>query len=264
MIVRRAGGDAATWSSDRARRRGRAGRTASPRSALVKPNSTRCARFFQARLAWVSMTPFGRPVVPDVYISRCTSSAATRGRAGASTRSVGQPRPSTAVRRRRRRRRRAPGRRARRVAAIRQLDECRVAHERPGLRMLEDVAHLGRGQPPVDRHRDGAEIVGGEEGLRGTAGSCTTAAPRRHPGGRRARAARPRKRPRLAASCPYVVVSPSKTASGLSRGAYRVVGEDSEPVQIRLHLGHARSHARMYRPVSLTPAGQYSPIECER
>ncbi len=52
------------------------GPQASPRSALVKPNSMMCARFFHARLAWVIMTPFGRPVVPDVYISRWTSSPA--------------------------------------------------------------------------------------------------------------------------------------------------------------------------------------------
>ena len=50
------------------------GPQASPRSALVKPNSTMCARFFHARLAWVIMTPLGRPVVPDVYIRRWTSS----------------------------------------------------------------------------------------------------------------------------------------------------------------------------------------------
>ena len=31
--------------------------------------------------------------------------------------------------------------------------------------MLEDVAHLGRGKPPVDRHRDRAEMVRGEDGL---------------------------------------------------------------------------------------------------
>ena len=58
------------------------GPQASPRSALVKPNSTRCAKFFHAKFAWVSMTPFGRPVVPDVYISRCTSSPATWTRGG--------------------------------------------------------------------------------------------------------------------------------------------------------------------------------------
>jgi len=41
-----------------------------------------------ARLACVSMTPLGRPVVPDVYINRCTSSpaAATRATALASAR----------------------------------------------------------------------------------------------------------------------------------------------------------------------------------
>ncbi len=50
----------------------------------MKPNSTRWARFFQARLAWVIITPLGRPVVPDVYISRWTSSAAAAtGSAGA-------------------------------------------------------------------------------------------------------------------------------------------------------------------------------------
>ncbi len=40
-----------------------------------------------------------------------------------------------------------------------------VADERAGARVLEDVAHLGRGQPPVDRHGDGAQVVGGEERL---------------------------------------------------------------------------------------------------
>src|SRR3954452_15414654 len=57
------------------------GPQASPRSALVKPNSMTCARFFHAKLAWVSITPLGRPVVPDVYINRCRSSApvVTRG-----------------------------------------------------------------------------------------------------------------------------------------------------------------------------------------
>src|SRR5580658_11053209 len=52
------------------------GPQARPRSALVKPNSTRWARFFHARLAWVIMTPLGRPVVPDVYIKRWMSSGA--------------------------------------------------------------------------------------------------------------------------------------------------------------------------------------------
>ena len=60
------------------------GPQASPRSAPVKPNSTMCARFFHARLAWVIMTPFGRPVVPDVYIRRWTSSAGAPARGVAS------------------------------------------------------------------------------------------------------------------------------------------------------------------------------------
>ena len=58
------------------------GPQASPRSPLVKPNSMTWARFFHARLAWVIMTPLGRPVVPDVYIRRWTSSAAAGTRAG--------------------------------------------------------------------------------------------------------------------------------------------------------------------------------------
>jgi hypothetical protein len=49
---------------------------ARPRSSRVKPNSTMWARFFQARLACVSITPLGRPVVPEVYMRRCTSSGA--------------------------------------------------------------------------------------------------------------------------------------------------------------------------------------------
>ena len=53
------------------------GPQASPRSALVKPNSMMWARFFHARLACVIMTPLGRPVVPDVYIKRWTSSVPT-------------------------------------------------------------------------------------------------------------------------------------------------------------------------------------------
>ena len=53
------------------------GPQASPRSELENPNSMMCARFFQARFAWVIMTPFGRPVVPDVYMRRCTSSPTT-------------------------------------------------------------------------------------------------------------------------------------------------------------------------------------------
>ena len=31
--------------------------------------------------------------------------------------------------------------------------------------MVEDVPHLGRGQPPVDRHGDGPEVIGGEDHL---------------------------------------------------------------------------------------------------
>src|SRR5665213_1712123 len=67
------------------------GPQASPRSAVVKPNSMMWAMFFHARLAWVIMTPLGRPVVPDVYMRRCTSSALTTAR----TTPSGDPRRSS-------------------------------------------------------------------------------------------------------------------------------------------------------------------------
>ena len=158
------------------RPRGRAGPQASPRSALVKPNSTRWARFFQARLAWVSMTPLGRPVVPDVYINRWMSSAAaTTGATSlplsrrvpmvvhpsgppaarpARPARPGRPdaNPDQAVG--------EPGRRLRR-----QLRQRVVADDGGGAGVLQDVADLGRGEPPVDRHGDGAQVVGGKEHL---------------------------------------------------------------------------------------------------
>jgi hypothetical protein len=43
----------------------RRGPQAKPVSAAVNPNSTRWARFFHARLAWVIMIPLGRPVPSD-------------------------------------------------------------------------------------------------------------------------------------------------------------------------------------------------------
>ena len=51
----------------------------------------------------------------------------------------------------------------RRCAA--QFRQRRVAHQSPGFGMIEDVAHLGRRQPPVDRHRDRAQVVGRKDGL---------------------------------------------------------------------------------------------------
>src|SRR5437764_603318 len=40
-----------------------------------------------------------------------------------------------------------------------------VVHEGARLGVLEDVANLGCRQPPVDRHGDGPEVVGGEDRL---------------------------------------------------------------------------------------------------
>ncbi len=62
-------------------------------------------------------------------------------------------------------------------------------------RVLEDEPQLRRREPPVDRHRDRAEVVGGEDRRRGTRCCCTRAARRRRRRRRRARAARPRAPP---------------------------------------------------------------------
>ena len=142
------------------------GPQANPRSALVKPNSTVCARFFQARLAWVSMTPLGRPVVPDVYINRWTSSAPAATPAPSSDRHRRSPRDVHAALgglarcwRGRAGPRGPPSPRSPAAGGTASQTSAR------GTRVLEDVAHLGRGEPPVDRHGDGAEVVGGEQRL---------------------------------------------------------------------------------------------------
>ena len=48
---------------------------------------------------------------------------------------------------------------------VREIDERLVAHQRARFRVVEDVPQLRRGEPPVDRHRDRAEVVGGEDRL---------------------------------------------------------------------------------------------------
>ena len=142
------------------------GPQASPRSALVKPNSTMWARFFHARLAWVSITPFGRPVVPDVYIRRWTSSAAARHarrRSAPARRSASAVHPSGAGGDDA-----GPQRASPRCPSSRRRPRSTSASSHTSARrlgVLEDVAHLGRGEPPVDRHGDRAEVVGGEDRL---------------------------------------------------------------------------------------------------
>ena len=207
---------------------------ARPRSALVKPNSTMCARFFHARLAWVSMTPFGRPVVPDVYMSRCTSSAATAARGPGRRRpDVGQRHPSlgapVADAHTRTRSRSVPVVSASSASATSVV----VAHEGPRLGVVEDVPQLRRREPPVDRHRDRAEVVGREDrleelgavvreqaddvaGARHRARAARPRAPRRaRPSRRRSRSRRRRSR----AACPaYGGAWCSSTATQLRSG----------------------------------------------
>jgi hypothetical protein len=141
------------------------------------------ARFFQARLAWVSMTPLGRPVVPDVYIKPVDVVAASDARgppvvSGAQLGRVVHP-PSAGEMQARTSVSSRPFRRL-----VGQIDQPRRTRG-PGPGVLEDVAHLGRGQPPVDRHGDGPEVVGGEDRLqelRAVVGEEATTSPGRRPG----------------------------------------------------------------------------------
>ncbi len=111
------------------------------------------------------MTPFGRPVVPDVYISRWMSSPSTCARAG--RRRLGAADRRTAPTRRRPLGRDAhadevassPARSLRSASSTQRV----VAHERARFGVLEDEPQLRRREPPVDRHRDRAEMVGGED-----------------------------------------------------------------------------------------------------
>ena len=166
------------------------------------------------------------------------------GGAGASAvRSVSQRPPSHSARapKRRRVRARPP---ARPSPASAERDQGGVAHERLGLRVLEDVAHLRRRQPPVDRHRHGTEVVGGEDGLEELAGSCRTAAPTTSP-----------------CADPALVQT-----AGKSDG---VCGQ--LPVRRRLALEDGRAPcpgcgsrgARGRRTSSDPPASQASPLTCE-
>src|SRR5271166_4548150 len=93
-----------------------------------------------ATLPCRTATPFGMPVVPDVYITsaRSVSSMGTwMGEASAlfrSSRSANRPCSDGAT-----------------VAA--------TADDGADLGVLEDGAHLGRRQPIVHRHRDGTDLV---------------------------------------------------------------------------------------------------------
>ena len=217
----------------------------------MKPNSTMCARFFHARLAWVIITPFGRPVVPDVYIRRWTSSAAagTCATALGAGAQIGERRPPVGSRRRDARPHERGLDALRRL--VRELDERLVAHERAGSGVLEDVPHLRRGEPPVDRHRDRAEVVGGEDRLQELGAVvreerhdvAAADAALGQAAGQRGRAVG-----HLAVGRRLALEDRDR----LVRRAGRVVGEHGEPVHVRLH----RLACVMPRPTSETCTDQ--------
>jgi hypothetical protein len=49
-------------------------------SALVMPEARHIARTLASRLAWLMTTPFGSPVLPEVYCRKAVSSALREGR----------------------------------------------------------------------------------------------------------------------------------------------------------------------------------------
>ena len=224
------------------------GPQASPRSELVKPNSMMCARFFHARLAWVIMTPFGRPVVPDVYIRRWTSSPPTadarRPVVEAARRSASVVHPSETVRRDDSTHQRGFDALRR---LVREVDERLVAHQRASSGVLEDVAHLRCGQPPVDRHRDRAEVVGGEDRLQELGAVvreeshdvAATDATFGQAAGQRGRALRHLRVGRRLAF---------EDRDRLVGRAGRVVGEHGEPVHVRLHRAASSCRPRHAHP----------------
>ena len=143
------------WNSGATTRETSSSLTSSMCSALV---------LFHQRLAWVSMAPLGRPVVPDVYMITATSSASTgsasvSGALWPATEASGRPAVGGGV--------------GADVAAARELvadavDHRAVVlvdHDRVGAGVVDDVAELGAGEAEVEGDEDGAEPGRGEHRL---------------------------------------------------------------------------------------------------
>ena len=123
------------------------------------------------------------------------------------------------------------------VASLARSTKRCVADQGPGARVLQDVAHLRCRQPPVDRHGDGPEAIGGEDRLEEFRAVVREQAHRRRPG-RTPRSCRPagQCRRRGPPSPRRWSRRPSNTVIGLSGRARRVVGQHREPVHVRLML----------------------------
>ena len=136
--------------------------------------SSRALRALAMALAWVSIAPFGRPVVPDVYMIPWTSRGSTSMSSGSSLGGVdelvvGQLAVGGGAGR-------DPGRRRHEHAVADpharlvergagDAGQRRVVGEHVDAGVGEDVADLGRLQAVVDRHDDGAELRRGEDVL---------------------------------------------------------------------------------------------------
>ena len=113
----------------------------------------------------MSMTPFGRPVVPGRVHQPMVSSAPTgaRGRRDRIrvARSAKRSQPATGLRRDADPHDVAAVEPVHRV--VRELEQRLVAHEDARLGVLQDEPELRCGEAPVDRHRDRAQVVRRED-----------------------------------------------------------------------------------------------------
>jgi hypothetical protein len=167
--------------------------------------------------------------VPDVYISRWRSSPARRADRGRGQ--VDEPVPAADPL--------ADGdpNRCRPEAAdgvVGQVEQLVVGDDGPSLRVLEDVGDLGGGEPPVDRHGDGAQVVGGVDG--GEEVGAVVGEQRPHVAGPDApflEAAGHRGGPVDHGAVGDDVVAVDR--QGLLGHPPRVVLQDAEPAQIRVH-----------------------------
>ena len=158
-------------------------------------------------------------------------------RTGGTGNQVGKPHPP----------REAPGRRAHpeEVAVqlarrfVGELDEAVIGHERPSSGVVQDVPHLVRSEPPVDRHRNRSDVVGGED--RGQELDAVVGEQADDVAGTDSL----RQKPACQGGCPvgHSLVGDDVVAEDrewVVRGAAGVVLEHADPAHIRVHQGHRR------------------------
>ena len=192
----------------------------------------------------MSITPFGRPVVPEVYINRWMSSPPTsrpRRDRRRRSRSVKGSHPSVAVRATRRRGREPIARPA--IASSARSISASSHTSTFACGVFQQVPQLGCGETPVDRHGDRTEVVGGEDRGQELGAVVRQQRRRRRRIRRPVRGSPPASRRRPLGHLPVGHGPPSKTANALSGVRGRVVLEHAQPAHVgrrRGRGGHAR------------------------